>query len=46
MTLPEFDLEEFLRTVQDYEVNVLPVVPPIVLALAQSPLWINSIFPG
>jgi acyl-CoA synthetase (AMP-forming)/AMP-acid ligase II len=38
VTLPEFHLEEFLRTVQDYQVNVLPVVPPIVLALAQSPL--------
>lgn len=38
VTLPQFDLEEFLRTVQDYEINILPVVPPIVLVLAQSPL--------
>jgi len=38
VTLPQFDLEEFLRAVQDYEVNILPVVPPIVLVLSQSPL--------
>lgn len=38
VTLPKFDLEGFLRAVQDYEINILPVVPPIVLVLAQSPL--------
>ena len=38
VTLPQFDLEEFLRAVQDYEINILPVVPPIVLVLSQSPL--------
>jgi acyl-CoA synthetase (AMP-forming)/AMP-acid ligase II len=38
VTLPRFDLEEFLGTLQDYEINVVPVVPPIVMALAQTPL--------
>jgi acyl-CoA synthetase (AMP-forming)/AMP-acid ligase II len=38
VTLPRFDLEEFLRTLQDYEINIVPVVPPIVLALARTPL--------
>jgi acyl-CoA synthetase (AMP-forming)/AMP-acid ligase II len=38
VTLPRFDLEEFLRTLQDYEINIVPVVPPIVLALAHTPL--------
>lgn len=36
--LPRFELEEFLRTLQDYQINIVPVVPPIVLALAQTPL--------
>jgi acyl-CoA synthetase (AMP-forming)/AMP-acid ligase II len=36
--LPRFDLEEFLRTLQDFQINIVPVVPPIVLALAQTPL--------
>jgi acyl-CoA synthetase (AMP-forming)/AMP-acid ligase II len=38
VTLPRFDLEQFLRTLQDYEINIVPVVPPIVLALARTPL--------
>jgi acyl-CoA synthetase (AMP-forming)/AMP-acid ligase II len=38
VTLPRFDLEEFLRTLQDHEINIVPVVPPIVLALAGTPL--------
>jgi acyl-CoA synthetase (AMP-forming)/AMP-acid ligase II len=38
VTLPRFDLEEFLRTLQDYQINIVPVVPPIVLALARTPL--------
>jgi acyl-CoA synthetase (AMP-forming)/AMP-acid ligase II len=38
VTLPRFDLEEFLSTLQDYEINIAPVVPPIVLALARTPL--------
>ena len=38
VTLPHFDLEVFLRTLQDYEIGVAPVVPPIVLELSRSPL--------
>jgi acyl-CoA synthetase (AMP-forming)/AMP-acid ligase II len=33
-----FELESFLRTLQAYHVSLAPVVPPIVLALARSPL--------
>jgi acyl-CoA synthetase (AMP-forming)/AMP-acid ligase II len=38
VTLPRFELEEFLRVLQDFEINIVPVVPPIVLSLAQTPL--------
>ncbi len=38
VTLPRFDLEEFLKTLQNYEINIVPVVPPIVLELARTPL--------
>ncbi len=38
VTLPQFDFEEFLRALQDYQVNILPVVPPIVLGLSRHPL--------
>jgi acyl-CoA synthetase (AMP-forming)/AMP-acid ligase II len=35
--LPRFDLESFLKAVQDHAVTIAAVVPPIILALAQSP---------
>jgi len=35
---PGFDLEAFLRLIQDHAVTVAPVTPPVVLALARSPL--------
>jgi acyl-CoA synthetase (AMP-forming)/AMP-acid ligase II len=38
VTLRRFDLEKFLRALEKYQVNVVPVVPPIVLALSASPL--------
>jgi len=38
ITLPKFDLEEFLGTIQKYKVTVAPLVPPIVLALAKHPV--------
>jgi acyl-CoA synthetase (AMP-forming)/AMP-acid ligase II len=38
VTLRQFDLEKFLRALEKYQVNVVPVVPPIVLALSASPL--------
>ncbi len=38
ITMPRFDLEQYLRLVQQYGVTILHVVPPIVLALAKHPL--------
>jgi acyl-CoA synthetase (AMP-forming)/AMP-acid ligase II len=38
VTMPRFDLREFLRTVQDYRITHAFVVPPIVLALTKHPL--------
>ncbi|MEU2348349.1 4-coumarate--CoA ligase family protein [Modestobacter sp. NPDC049651] len=38
VTLPRFDLEQFLRAIQDQRVTRAFVAPPIVLALAKHPL--------
>jgi acyl-CoA synthetase (AMP-forming)/AMP-acid ligase II len=38
VTLPRFDLEQFLRAHQDYQITRSFVAPPIVLALARHPL--------
>ena len=38
VTLPRFDLEQFLRTIQEYRVTRAYLVPPIILALAKHPL--------
>jgi acyl-CoA synthetase (AMP-forming)/AMP-acid ligase II len=38
VTLPRFDLEQFLRAVQDYKVTMAHIVPPIVLMLSNNPL--------
>ena len=38
VTLPRFDLADFLRTLQDHEITRAFVAPPIVLALAKHPL--------
>jgi acyl-CoA synthetase (AMP-forming)/AMP-acid ligase II len=38
VTMPRFDLREFLRVIQDYRITRALVVPPIVLALAKHPL--------
>jgi acyl-CoA synthetase (AMP-forming)/AMP-acid ligase II len=38
VTVPRFDLGEFLRVVQDYRITRAYVVPPIMLALAKHPL--------
>ncbi|GAA3488854.1 MULTISPECIES: 4-coumarate--CoA ligase family protein [Streptomyces] len=37
VTLPRFELDQFLRAIQDHRVNALFVAPPIVLALAKHP---------
>ena len=38
VTLPRFDFEQLLKTMQDYRVTFAHLVPPIVLALSKSPL--------
>ena len=38
VTMPRFDLEAFLRVLQDYRVTTAYLVPPIVLALAKHPM--------
>jgi acyl-CoA synthetase (AMP-forming)/AMP-acid ligase II len=38
VTLPRFDLDDFLRTLQDQKITRAFVAPPIVLALAKHPL--------
>jgi acyl-CoA synthetase (AMP-forming)/AMP-acid ligase II len=38
VTMPRFDLEQFLAVLQDYRVTIAAVVPPILLALAKHPL--------
>ncbi|MBV8944467.1 MAG: 4-coumarate--CoA ligase family protein [Solirubrobacterales bacterium] len=38
VTMPRFDLREFLRVIQDYRITVAYVVPPIVLALVKHPM--------
>jgi acyl-CoA synthetase (AMP-forming)/AMP-acid ligase II len=38
VTLPRFDLREFLRVIQDQLITRLYVVPPIVLGLVKSPV--------
>jgi acyl-CoA synthetase (AMP-forming)/AMP-acid ligase II len=38
VTMPKFDLEEFLRLLQDHRITRAYVAPPIVLALAKHPL--------
>jgi acyl-CoA synthetase (AMP-forming)/AMP-acid ligase II len=37
VVMPRFDLESFLKVLQDYDVTLAHVVPPIMLALAQAP---------
>lgn len=38
VTMPRFDLELFLRLIQDYHVTRANIVPPIMLALAKHPM--------
>jgi acyl-CoA synthetase (AMP-forming)/AMP-acid ligase II len=37
VTLPRFELESYLKTLQDYRVTLAHLVPPVVLALAKHP---------
>lgn len=45
VTIPRFDLEQFLQTVQDYGVTLAHLVPPIVLALSKNPVVDNYKLP-
>ena len=38
VTMPRFDLAQFLQTIQQYNITVAHLVPPIILALAKHPL--------
>jgi acyl-CoA synthetase (AMP-forming)/AMP-acid ligase II len=38
VTMPRFDLEQFLAILQEHRVTIAAVVPPIMLALAKHPL--------
>ena len=38
LSMPRFELEQFLRIVQDHRVTQLSLVPPLVLALANHPI--------
>src|SRR5262245_15939861 len=53
VTMPRFDLEQFLQTIQQFEITRVYAVPPIVLALAKHPLVdrynlasVKSVFSG
>lgn len=37
VTLPRYDLKQFLETLERYRVTVAPLVPPLVLALSHTP---------
>jgi acyl-CoA synthetase (AMP-forming)/AMP-acid ligase II len=41
VTMPRFDLEQFLQAVQDHGVTLAQLVPPIVLALSNHPIVAN-----
>jgi acyl-CoA synthetase (AMP-forming)/AMP-acid ligase II len=38
VTMPRFDLEQFLRMIQEHRLTVAHIVPPIAVALAKHPL--------
>lgn len=38
VTMPRFDLEQFLKLMQDYRITRANLVPPIILALAKHPM--------
>src|SRR5882672_3759376 len=41
VTVPRFELEPFLQTIQDYGVTLTHLVPPILLALSKNPVVDN-----
>ena len=45
VTMPRFELESFLETMQKYDITLAHLVPPIVLALAKHPVVDNYRLP-
>ena len=45
VTLPRFDMEQFLSILEKYEVTLAPLVPPIVLGMAKHPVVDNYKLP-
>lgn len=45
VTMPRFELESFLKAVQDYDVSLAHIVPPIVLTLSKNPIVDNYKLP-
>jgi acyl-CoA synthetase (AMP-forming)/AMP-acid ligase II len=45
VTMPRFELEPFLQTLQKYDITLAHLVPPIVLALAKHPVVDNYPLP-
>ena len=45
VTMPRFELESFLKAIQDYNVTLAHLVPPIVLALSKHPAVDNYRLP-
>jgi acyl-CoA synthetase (AMP-forming)/AMP-acid ligase II len=45
VTMPRFEMESFLKAIQDYDVTLAHIVPPIVLGLAKSPVVDNYRLP-
>jgi acyl-CoA synthetase (AMP-forming)/AMP-acid ligase II len=43
--MPRFDLETFLKAIQDYDVSLAHIVPPIVLSLSKNPIVDNYKLP-
>ncbi len=41
VTMPRFDLEQFLTIIQEHRISIVNVVPPILLALAKHPIVDN-----
>ncbi len=46
VTMPRFELESFLKAVQDYNVSLAHLVPPIVLSLSKNPIVDNYKLPN
>jgi acyl-CoA synthetase (AMP-forming)/AMP-acid ligase II len=46
VTMPRFEMESFLKAVQDYNVSLAHLVPPIVLGLSKNPIVDNYSLPS